>query len=122
MAAGAASVQLEVFPEMWHDFEMSSEGCGGAPHSLALAPLPVILSYKSEKSLCGTADHALGEGLTAYRLAAAFLKGGGRGGCRVVCGDDSSAPCENLAPVRWHLHYNSLPPVQSSVDCPGSYL
>eukprot|EP01046_Picozoa_sp_COSAG06_P093303 COSAG06_NODE_39495_length_412_cov_0.440895_1_plen_53_part_10 len=45
---------------MWHDFEMSSEGCG--------------------------ADHALGEGLTAYRLAATFLKEGGRRACRVVCG------------------------------------
>ena len=94
MAAGAAAIQLEVFPNMWHDFEMSSEGCG--------------------------ANHALGEGLTAYRLAAAFLKGGGQG-CRVVCGGGSNTTCESLAPVRWHLHYNSLPPAQS-VDCPASYL
>ena len=96
MAAGAAAVQLEVFPNMWHDFEMSSAGCG--------------------------ADHALGEGLTTYRLAATFLKEGGRGGCHVVCGDGDNTTCEGVAPVRWHLHYNSLPPVQSSGDCPASYL
>jgi hypothetical protein len=125
---------------MWHDFEMSSEGCG--------------------------ADHALGEGMTgkkttflrhlyinaiilprqardkhrenskkdrflaAYRLAATFLKEGGRRACRVVCGggggggggSEGNHTCEGLAPVRWHLHYNSLPPVQSGSDCPGSYL
>ena len=94
MAAGAAAIQLEVFPNMWHDFEMSSEGCG--------------------------ANHALGEGLTAYRLAAEFLKEGGHG-CHVVCGGDRNTTCESLAPVRWHLHYNSLPPAQSA-DCPASYL
>ena len=48
---------------MWHDFEMSSEGCGS--------------------------DHALGEGLQAYRLAASFLKAGGSG-CHVVCDDDAA--------------------------------
>ena len=96
MEAGATSVQLEVFPNMWHDFEMSSDGCG--------------------------ADHALGEGLTAYRLAAAFFAEGGGSGCRVVCGQDSNTTCEGLAPVRWHMHYNSLPPVHSDVDCPASYL
>eukprot|EP01044_Picomonas_judraskeda_P020362 COSAG03_NODE_4506_length_1528_cov_45.931421_2_plen_194_part_00 len=32
--------------------------CGGRCASLALAPLPLIFSYKSEKSLCGTGDKA----------------------------------------------------------------
>ena len=94
--AAGAKVQLEVFPEMWHDFEMSSDGCG--------------------------ADHALGEGRTAYQLAANFFApgGGGSGGCHVVC-DNNLTDCSGLAPVRWHLHYNSLPPVQMDDDCPGSY-
>ena len=68
--------------------------------------------------------------LAAYRLAATFLKEGGRRACRVVCGggggggggSEGNHTCEGLAPVRWHLHYNSLPPVQSGSDCPGSYL
>jgi hypothetical protein len=112
--AAGAHVQLDVFPEMWHDFEMSSEGCG--------------------------ADHALGEGRSAYRLAAAFLKvrllipniarhiktgmaflqGGGRR-CSVVC--EGEAECPSLAPVKFHYHYNSLPPAQLGPDgdCPQSY-
>ena len=93
---------------MWHDFQMSSDGCGS--------------------------DHALEEGRTAYKLAASFFSptasggggsdpegsGGGNRGCHVVC-DNNASECSSLAPVRWHLHYNSLPPVQMEDDCPGSY-
>ena len=78
---------------MWHDFEMSSEGCGAA--------------------------HALGEGLSAYKLGARFLAQSGAG-CHVEC--DNATACSGVAAVRWHSHYNSLPPVIGVDDCPGSYV
>ena len=90
--SAGASVQVEVYPNMWHDFEMSSEGCG--------------------------ADQELGEGLSAYKIASAFLRNRG-GGCQVQCKEQ--ATCEGVAPVRWHMHYNALPPVNQLADCPGSY-
>ena len=50
-AAGVgAKVQVEVFSGMWHDFEMSAEGCGS--------------------------EHKLTEGVSAYQLGAAFLASG----------------------------------------------
>ena len=81
---------------MWHDFEMSAEGCGS--------------------------DHTLNEGASAYRLGASFLASAGQGGCHVVCEAGATSSCSDVAPVRWHFEYDSLPPVIQEIDCPDSYV
>ena len=58
VAQAGGSAQLEVYDGMWHDFQMSSEGC--------------------------MSGHSLSEGSTAMARAGEFLKAGGQR-CYVAC-------------------------------------
>ena len=90
VAQAGGSAQLEVYDGMWHDFQMSSEGC--------------------------MSGHSLSEGITAMARAGEFLKAGGQR-CYVAC-DEGGQQCTGAAPVKWHFHHNELPPPLAS-DCPG---
>lgn len=90
VARAGGSAQLEVYDGMWHDFQMSSEGCASG--------------------------RTLSEGVNAITRASAFLKAGGKR-CYVAC-EEGGPECTGAAPVKWHFHHNKLPPPLAS-DCPG---
>ena len=90
VARAGGSAMLEVYHGMWHDFEMSSEGCASG--------------------------HALSEGVNAIARAGAYLRRGGDR-CAVAC-EGTATQCTGAAPVKWHYHTSNLPPPLQS-QCPG---
>lgn len=114
---------------MWHDFEMSSEGCGsGKSLSEGVNAIHRAGEFLKRGKGASSSHHAAASIvfsmqrafpcfiLLTFRLLCSVLLYAGKHSCKVAC--DEGGDCTGAAPVKWHFHHNNLPPPLPT-DCPG---